>query len=182
MTTLPRAIFPALALFLGGQAADIACARQGQAPQPTPLPGLVYDAPFFPGAHFDAAVPTPDSVLGFAVGSKPATHAQIEAVIKAIAGKSARAKLFEYARSHEGRTLYYLALSSEANIKKLDQIRGDMAKLADPRNVSDADADRLAETLPAIAWMAYVIHGDEMSGSDAALAVAHYLAASTDDD
>ncbi len=182
MISLPRALVVAFVAACGGGMAGVASARQGQAPAPTPLPGLTYDAPFFPGAHYDAAVPTPDSVLGFAVGSKPATHAQIEAVIKAVAAKSPRAKLFEYAKSHEGRTLYYLVLSSEANIKKLDQIKADMAKLADPRTVSDAEGDRLADTLPVVAWMAYVIHGDEMSGSDAALAVSYHLAAGTDDD
>ncbi|MFH0981494.1 MAG: M14 family metallopeptidase [Planctomycetota bacterium] len=145
------------------------------------LPGLKYDVPFFPGAQYDPAIPTPDSVLGFEVGSRPASHAQIEAVITALAAKSPRAKLFEYAKSHEGRALYYLVLSSEANLKGLEPIKADVGKLADPRSVSAEEGDRLAETLPAVAWMAYAIHGDEMSGSDAALALAYHLAASTDE-
>ncbi len=151
-------------------------------PRPSTMVGLTYDTPFFPGAKYDPAIPTPDSVLGFAVGFKPANHAQIEAVIKAIAAKSPRTKLFEYGKTHEGRTLYYLVISSESNIKKLDALKADMAKLADPRSVSAAEGDKLADSLPAVAWMAYVIHGDEMSGSDAALAVAHHIAASTGDD
>jgi hypothetical protein len=146
------------------------------------MPGLVYDAPFFPGARHDPGGPAPDAVLGFQVGIKPATHAQIEAVIKAVASSSPRCRLFEYAKSHEGRALYYLVIASEANIARLDQIQVDAAKLADARSVSAAEADRLADTLPAIAWMGYAIHGDELSGSDAALAAAHHLAASTDDD
>src|SRR5437660_6296155 len=97
---------------------------------PAPLQGLKYDAEFFPGAHHDNKVPTPDSILGFRLGDKAASHAQVEAVIKAIAEKSPRVKLFEYAKSHEGRTLYYLAVSSEDNIKRLDQIKADAAKLA----------------------------------------------------
>lgn len=148
---------------------------------PSPVPGLVYDTPFFGGAKYDAAVPTPDQVLGFAVGSKPATHAQIEAVMKAIASKSPRTRLFEYAKTYEGRTLYYLVIASEANIKRLDALKADYGKLADPRTVSTGEGDKLADTLPALAWMGYGIHGDEMSGCDAALAVAHHLAACTDD-
>ncbi|MFO0840015.1 MAG: M14 family zinc carboxypeptidase [Phycisphaerae bacterium] len=150
-------------------------------PTPTTLPGLTYDVPFFPGANYDANVPTPDSVLGFPVGSRPARHREIEAVIKAIAAKSARTRLFEYAKTHEGRTLYYLAVSSEQNIQRLDQIKADAAKLADPRVGAAADADKLIDTLPAIAWMAYCIHGDEMSGSDASLALAYHLAACADE-
>jgi hypothetical protein len=147
-----------------------------------PLQGLKYDAEFFPGAHHDDKVPTPDSVLGFRLGDKAASHAQVEAVIKAIAEKSPRVKLFEYATSHEGRKLYYLAVSSEENIKHLDQIKADAGKLADPRKVSQAEADKLVGSLPAIAWMAYVIHGNEMSGTDAALALLWHLASCTDDD
>jgi hypothetical protein len=151
-------------------------------PQPTSLLGLDYTEPFFPGAHHDSKVPTPSATLGFPVGSKPATHAQIEAVIKAIANASPRCKLFEYGKTHEGRTLYYLVIASEANIQRLDALKADYARLADPREVSKDEGNRLASNLPALAWMAYVIHGDEMSGSDASLAVAHHLASSTDDD
>ena len=159
-----------------------ASAQYSPAPQPSPLPGLTYDVPFFPNANNDPNMPTPDSVLGFTVGSKPATHAQIEAVVKAIASKSPRCKLFEYGKTHEGRALYYLVIASEANINRLDSIKTDLAKLADPRQVSKEEGDQLAATLPAVAWMAYVIHGDEMSGSDASLAVAYHLAAGTDAD
>ncbi len=149
---------------------------------PTPLPGLVYDEPFFPGANHNPAIPAPDSILGFRVGERPATHAQIEAVCKALAESSPRVRLFEYARSHENRALYYLAISSEQTIRELDRVKADAARLADPRAVTAAEGDRLADTLPAVAWMAYAIHGDEMSGADAALAAAYHLAACTDDD
>jgi hypothetical protein len=162
--------------------APAAHAQDLPAPQPSPLPGLAYDAPFFPNAKYDPNVPTPDGVLGFPVGSKPATHAQIEAVFKALAAKSPRCKLFEYGKTHEGRALYYMVIASEANLNRLDSLKTDLAKLADPRQVSREEGDRLAATLPAVAWMAYVIHGDEMSGSDAALAVAYHLAAGADAD
>src|SRR5262245_54816444 len=117
-----------MAVVLISFAACVANAQSAPMSLPSDLAGLKYDVDFFPGAHHDPAIPTPDLVLGFPVGSKPATHAQIEAVIKAIAAKSPRVKLFEYAKSHEGRTLYYLAVGSEDNIKRLDQIKADMAK------------------------------------------------------
>jgi zinc carboxypeptidase len=162
--------------------ARVGMAQDSPAPQPTPLPGLAYDVPFFPNAKNDPNVPTPDSLLGFPVGSRPATHAQIEAVVKALAAKSPRCKLFEYGKTHEGRALYYLVIASEANLNRLDSLKADLAKLADPRKVSKEEGDRLAANLPAVAWMAYVIHGDEMSGSDASMAVAYHLAAGIDAD
>jgi hypothetical protein len=73
-----------------------------------------------------------------------------------------------------------MVIASEANLSRLDSLKADLAKFADPRKVTKEEGDRLAATLPAVAWMAYTIHGDEMSGSDAALAVAYHLAASTD--
>jgi hypothetical protein len=154
--------------------------QDSPAPQPNPLTGLTYDAPFFPNAQHDPNVPTPDSVLGFPVGSRPATHAQIEAVLKAVSARSPRCKLVEYGRTHEGRALYYVVIASESNLARLDSLKADLAKLADPRQVPKEDGDRLAETLPAVAWMAYAIHGDEMSGADASSALLYHLAADTD--
>ena len=152
------------------------------APAPSPIDGYRYDAPFFPGATYDPAVPSPDSVLGFALGSRPASPAQIEAVITRIAQQSRRARLVRYGTTHEGRPLHYVVLASEANLARLDALQADLARLADPRTVSAAEADRLAAGLPAVAWMAYSIHGNELSSSDAALAAIHHLAAGTGDD
>src|ERR1017187_3868854 len=171
---LAAAFAPALLLGLAAHSQDL------PAPQPSPVPGLAYEEAFFPKAKYNTNVPTPDSVLGFPVGSRPATHAQIEAVFKALAAQSPRCKLVVYGKTHEGRALYYMVIASEANLSRLDSLKADLAKLADPRKVAKEEGDRLAATLPAVAWMAYTIHGDEMSGSDAALAVAYHLAAGAD--
>lgn len=160
-----------------------------QAPvQPTPpatLKGLAYTEDFFPQARHDDAVPRPDTILGFRLGDKPVTHAQVSTFLHVIAAAKpaggSRVKLFEYATSHEGRKLYYVAISSPANIAKLDEIKANAAKLADPRAVSEADADAIADSLPVINVMAYCIHGDEMSGTDASLAVLWHLASCTDE-
>ncbi|MBL8760081.1 MAG: hypothetical protein JNL50_02145 [Phycisphaerae bacterium] len=148
-------------------------------PAPSPVRGLAYDAAFFPGAKYDASIPTPESVLGFAPGRKAATHAQIESVFRALSA-SKRTKLVPYAVSHEGRTLYYMLIGSERNIARLEELRAGWNALADQRGVDAARVRQLAESLPALAWMAYTIHGDETSGSDAALAVSYHLAACTD--
>lgn len=151
-------------------------------PAPVVLAEMAYDEVFFPGAAYDAGVPTPDSVLGFRLGNHAVTHAQIESVIKAIAAASPRVRLVEYGRTHEGRTLYYVVVGTPERVKDLDALRRMNAKLNDPRTAPAAEVDELVKTAPATAWMAYCIHGDEMSGSDAALAVLHHLAAGTGDD
>ncbi|MFQ5350150.1 MAG: M14 family zinc carboxypeptidase, partial [Thermoanaerobaculia bacterium] len=146
-------------------------------PEPTELPELDYDRDFFPGPEYDPAVPQPEECLGFELGSRAAFPHEIESCLAAWAEASERAHLEEYARSHEGRALYTMVLTSPANHARLDEIRAGWARLADPRGVSREELSELVDALPAVAWMAYSIHGDETSGSDAALAVVHHLAA-----
>jgi len=183
----PLSIIPSAAALCAASASVFAAdptppSPPGGDPAPVVLAAMAYDEPFFPGANYDAAVPTPDSVLGFRLGDHAVTHAQIEAVIKAIAAKSPRVKLVEYGKTHEGRTLYYVVVSTSERVKDLDKLREINAKLSDPRLAPAAEIDALVKSAPATAWMAYCIHGDEMSGSDASLAVLHHLAAGTGDD
>lgn len=152
------------------------------AQDPPGLEGLTYDVPFFPGARYDASIPTPESLLGFPVGQRTATPQQIADAVVAWSKASNRTKLVEYARTWENRPLYYVAISSPDNITKLDEIRAGMQRLADSRGLSAAEGDRLVNELPAVAWMAYSIHGNETSGGDAALALIYHLVASTDAD
>jgi len=176
-----------LPLVLGCAAAPGAARSQAPGPAPDGFEPirfgdpveLAYDEPFFPGAHHDAAVATPDSILGQQHGSRLSHHAEILACFRAWAASSPRVKVETFARTHEGRELVWAAISSPANLARLDGIRADMAKLADPRGLSEAEARRILAG-PAVAWMGYSIHGDELSGADAAVALGYHLVASTD--
>jgi Zinc carboxypeptidase len=165
-----------LAIAAAGLVTGPASAQGEARPGAAALPELAYDVDFFPGTAYDPAVPTPESVLGFRPGDRAAFPAEIERCLE-VWKDSPRARLTEYARSHEGRALYLMAVSSPANIARLDEIQTTAARLADPRGLSDAEAASLLESQPAIAWTAYSIHGDETSGSDAALAVLYHLLA-----
>ena len=130
----------------------------------------------------DPRVPAPQSVLGHEIGDDAARYEPMSRYLHALVEASPRVALNSYGQSHEGRTLFYVTITSEANQARLDAIRSDAAKLADPRKVSDtAEADAILERLPAIAWLAYSIHGDELSSTDAALQVAYELAARHDE-
>lgn len=139
---------------------------------------LAYSAPFFAGASYDAKFTTPDAVLGQTHGSRLAHHAEILACFRAWAAESPRVRVETFARTHEGRELVWAAISSPQNLARLDSIRADLAKLADPRGLSEAEAQRILAG-PAVAWMGYSIHGDELSGADAALALGYHLVADT---
>ncbi len=144
----------------------------------SPLAGLDYVESIYPrAADHDPGIPNPDEFLGFPVGKKVATSAQIDAYSRLLAEASERLELVEYGFSFEGRPLLYLVISSPDNLVRSEEIKDGMARLADPRGLASNERDRLINDLPAVAWMAYSIHGNESSGSDAALAVMYHLAA-----
>ncbi len=146
---------------------------------PTQDPDLVYNDTLLSGSY-DTKVTHPDEILGFPIGQRMASPAQITASIQTWASQSNRIKVVEYARSHEDRPLFAVFLSSPENLAKLDDIYKDIETLSDPRKTNSSEANRIIERLPATAWMAYSIHGNETSGADAALTAIYHLAASQD--
>ena len=150
-------------------------------PPPQTRPGLAYDEPFFPGATYDATVPTPASVVGEEIGTaqRPASPAEIVSCLLAWQNHP-RVKLVHIGETHERRPLYEVIVTSEANHQRLDEIQAGWKKLGDPRGVDDAEARRLRDSLPPVAWLGYSIHGNETSGADAAVQVLYHLIAGTD--
>src|SRR5688572_30256172 len=136
----------------------------------------------WPGAKYDPAIPTIKSVLGHDHGeviTPPDGVAQyLQALQKAA---PTRSRLIEYARSWEGRPLWLFVIGSADRIAKLDQVKADLQRFADPRRTSAADADRLLKELPVVVWLIHGVHGNEISSSDAALAEAYHLLASQGD-
>ena len=142
------------------------------------LPGLAYDQSFYPDdADHAPEIPQPGEFLGFPVGQRTASSLQIDAYARRLAEASDRVELVEYGSTFEGRPLTYLVISTPDNLARSQSIQDGMARLADPRGVEPRERERLVEELPAVAWLAYSIHGNESSGSDAALAVMYHLAA-----
>jgi hypothetical protein len=143
--------------------------------------GDSYTEPFSPDGTYDPDIPTPEQVLGYPVGSKPCHYREVVSYFETLAQSTPRAELIKYGKTHEGRILYYLIISSEENMSRLEQIRSSIARLADPRKLKkEAEVFSIIEKTPAIAWMGYCVHGDEISPTDAALQVAYQLAAGTD--
>ena len=133
---------------------------------------------FWPGTVYDPAVPTFEKVLGYGAGEKLASHGDIVRYFEALAAASGgRMKVHEYARSWEGRKLFYAVIASEANQRRMAAIRGDIQKLADPRKTPEAEAKRIIAGMPAVVWLGYTVHGNELSGSDAAMMTAYHLLA-----
>jgi hypothetical protein len=136
----------------------------------------------WPGAKYDAAIPTMQQVLGYDTGLEITPPEQVAVYLQSLAKAApTRTRLLEYARSWEGRPLWLMVIGSPERIAKLDAIKRDLQRLADPRGVSQADADRLIRELPVVTWLIHGVHGNEISSSDAALFEAYHLLASQGD-
>ncbi|MFQ5929367.1 MAG: M14 family metallopeptidase, partial [Acidobacteriota bacterium] len=64
---------------------------------------------------------------------------------------------------------------------RLDKIKEGLRNLADPRRLPERQAHRLISSLPAVIWLAYGIHGNETSSTDAGLFTAYHLTAAQND-
>ena len=141
-------------------------------------PFFVLGTPYGEKADFNAAIPSPETIIGHRIGEKAVRYDVLVRYLEALVQSSQRVKLTSYGESHKGRRLYYLTITSDDNHKRLAEIKANNSKLSDPRTLSGPEeAERILETMPAVAWLGYSIHGDELSSTDAALYVAYHLAA-----
>ena len=147
--------------------------------KPTSYSSELYKEKILDG-NYVTSIDHPNSFLDFNYGDRVANHTQISNAILLWAKQSNKLKVIEYAKSHEGRPLYVAFISSSENINNLDEIKNKITKLSDPRTTSNAEAKSIIENIPAVAWMAYSIHGNETSGADAALGIIYHLISSND--
>ncbi|MEC7726886.1 MAG: M14 family zinc carboxypeptidase, partial [Planctomycetota bacterium] len=149
-----------------------------QIPDPAPAPAFE----MAPGVAYDAAIPTLDQVTGHAWGTEISAHRDVEAYIRALeAAAPDRVRVLRYGETWQGRGLYYVAVSKPEHVSRLPAIQAAMQRLADPRGLDDRAADALIDELPAVGWLANCVHGDEPSGTDAALYVLYHLVAAKGD-
>ena len=149
--------------------------------EPTSQSKDLYPEVILDGEYIET-IDKPNKFLGFEYATRVATPEQITAAIQAWSKQSDRLKVIEYARTHENRPLHAVFITSPENLNNLDQIKDKVTKLSDARLTNDRTAKSLIDQLPAIAWMAYSIHGNETSGADAALGIIYHLIASKDKD
>ena len=122
---------------------------------------------------FNADIPTPEAFLGYGIGEHHTRHDLIVAYLEKLAEVSDRASIQEYGKTHEGRKLVMLTLTTPQNQKNIDELQEAHLAFTDPsKSVSNYDA------VPIFINLAYNVHGNEPSSSEAALLTAYTLAAS----
>ena len=138
------------------------------------LAGLALLAPkfdFYPEGPYDASVPRPETILGYGPGDRTTVYRDQERVVDAIvAAARGRARKIVYGASVEGRPLRVIAVSSPANLARLDEIQRQHEELAHGKGDP-------SKTVP-IVWINECIHGDETASFEAGMWTLYSLVAS----
>ena len=113
-------------------------------------------------AHTDH-ITSPNAAFGHDVGDdyQLINYRQFEAYLHTLAAQSDRMKLMEVGKTTEGRTQYVAAVSSPANIARLDHYRDIARRLAKADGVDEAEARALAAEGKAVVWIDGGLHATE---------------------
>ena len=128
---------------------------------------------FYPNkGSFDASIPTPEQFLGYAIGEQHTRHDRIVAYLKELDRLSDKVSFEIIGETFEHRAQVVAIFSSPENHKNLEQIR--LQHLSNQINGTN-------NKVPLVIHLAYNVHGNEPSSSEAALLTAYYLTASQSD-
>jgi hypothetical protein len=128
-----------------------------------------------------AGIPSPKDVLGYHIGAprKLTYYADILKYYRALAAATPRVKVETIGKSDENRELVVVWVSSDANIKNLQQNRDNLAKLADPRGLPDAAIKQLIATSKPHYHFMGGLHSSETGPSEMLMELVYRLATET---
>jgi hypothetical protein len=126
-----------------------------------------------------AGVPTTKDVLGYYAGApkKLTRVADLGRYYRALAAASKRVKILPAGATDEGRECIVIAVSDEDNIRNLDTYKGYLARLADPRGLSDPEARRIIGQAKPIYMFTGGLHSAETGPPEMLMELAYRLAA-----
>lgn len=122
---------------------------------------------------FNADIPSPEAFLGYGIGERHTRHDLIVAYLEKLAELSDRAQIVEYGKTYEGRKLVILTVASPQNLQRLQELKERHLAYTDPGQAALSSAD-----MPVFINLAYNVHGNEPSSSEAALLTAYTFVAS----
>jgi zinc carboxypeptidase len=142
-------------------------------------------APYFTSPLVDylpasKSVPTPEAVLGDVAGAPGILPyaKDVYRYMRLLEKASPRVKVYSIGTTEEGREMIAVAVSSEENLKHLDENRARLAKLADPRTIKldDGEADRIVAQATPVYYITGTIHSPETGAPTALMELAYRLA------
>ncbi|WP_339708861.1 M14 family metallopeptidase [uncultured Kriegella sp.] len=121
---------------------------------------------------YDQSIPKPQEVIGHEVGEWHVTHDKLVFYMHAVAKASDRITIENRGQTFEGRPLLLLTVTTPQNHQNIAKIREEHLALTEIKGSS-----MNIEAMPLVVYQGFSIHGNEPSGSNAALAYVYYLAA-----
>jgi len=118
---------------------------------------------------FNQKISLPSATLGFEIGQRHVRHDQLKQYFTLLEQQAKRVKLTSIGKTAQWREQFLVTISSPENLANLDNI-------LEKRHIPLATKHVKGE--PLVIWLGYSVHGDEISGANAAMVVAYYLAAS----
>ncbi len=106
---------------------------------------------------------SPENVLGYKIGAQFTRHEKVVNYFdKLQSAFPKQVRINPYGQTNEKRDLFFAIIASEENFKRIEEIRLNHLKNSTEENV-------------AIVWLSYNVHGNESSGTEAAMQTAYEL-------
>lgn len=122
---------------------------------------------------FAQSLQTPESFLGYSIGTQFTRHHKIIDYVKHVAAtKKEMVHIEQYGTTYEGRELMLVFISSPENMQRLEEIRKNNLTLT---GIEKTSTIKNTQNTPAIIWFSYNVHGNEPSSSEAALLTIYEL-------
>ena len=123
-------------------------------------------------------VPSPREVLGEDIGAPRVLHyyADILKYYRVLADKSPRVKIIPTGKTEEGRETLLVLISSEDNIRNVEGNRQSLAKLADPRGLSEPQAREIITQTKPMYVVLGGLHSSETGPPEMLMELAYRLA------
>jgi len=141
----------------------------------------IYGSPLVDHLPKVPGIPTPKDVLGYYIGA-PGKLTYYEDILKyyrALAAATPRVRVESIGKSDEGRELVVVWVSSDANIKGLQGNRDNLAKLADPRGLSEPQVKNLIATTKPHYHLMGGLHSGELGPPEMLMELVYRLAVET---
>ncbi len=127
---------------------------------------------------YSSRVPTPLEVLGHIAGAADVLSysSEVYKYMRALDAASSRVKIFNVGKTEEGRDWIVVAVADEQTIANLDRYKQINARLADPRKLSDAEAQSLIRKAKPVYWATGGMHSSETGSVEMLMELAYRLA------
>jgi hypothetical protein len=141
----------------------------------------IYGSPLVDHLPVVKGIPSPRDVLGYDIGApkKLTYYADMLRYYRALAKATSRVHVEHIGTSDEGRELVVVWVSSDENMKHLQQNRNNLAKLADPRGLTETQIQQLIGTTKPDYHLFGGLHSGETGPSEMLMELVYRLATET---